>query len=331
MTAAELLLRPASDADIPAIVELAGTALGWRPEDPNEALFRWKHRANPFGPSPMWVAVDGDRLAGFRTFLRWEFEVPGGVARRAVRAVDTATHPGYQGQGIFRRLTTAAIDEMAADGVDFVFNTPNDQSRPGYLKMGWVEVGRVPVAVRPASVAGVKRMAAARVPAAKWSLATRAGRPADEVLADDAALSELLAGLPRPTGLRTRRTPAFLRWRYGGGPVRYRAVALDDDPSRGLVLFRLRERGGAVEAMVGDLLVPAGGGAGAARHLLGRIVDEARPDYLIATAGPFGEVLGRGLVPMPRLGPMLTWRALGQADVPRLGDWSFTLGDIELF
>ena len=68
---------------------------------------------------------------------------------RAVRAVDTATDPDYQGRGLFTRLTLQAIDELRAEGVDFVFNTPNDQSRPGYLKMGWQVVGTLPTHVRP--------------------------------------------------------------------------------------------------------------------------------------------------------------------------------------
>ncbi len=55
------------------------------------------------------------------------------------------------------------------DGVDVVFNTPNDQSRPGYLKMGWSEVGRVPVAVRLRSALSARRVAGAlRDDAADW-------------------------------------------------------------------------------------------------------------------------------------------------------------------
>ena len=73
--------------------------------------------------------------------MRWEFQ-RGDEVFRCVRAVDTATHPDYQGRGLFTRLTKAALPELVADGVKFVFNTPNDQSRPGYLKMGWQAVGR---------------------------------------------------------------------------------------------------------------------------------------------------------------------------------------------
>ena len=92
--------------------------------------------------------VDGARIAGFRIFLCWELE-RGGAAVRAVRAVDTATHSDYQGRGTFSRLTLHAIDALRADRVGFIYNTPNGQSRPGYLKMGWQPVARLPVLARP--------------------------------------------------------------------------------------------------------------------------------------------------------------------------------------
>jgi hypothetical protein len=45
-------------------------------------------------------------------------------------------------------LTRAAIEEVR-DQAQLIFNTPNEKSRPGYLKMGWKEVGRISPWVRP--------------------------------------------------------------------------------------------------------------------------------------------------------------------------------------
>jgi GNAT superfamily N-acetyltransferase len=150
-------IRPATPDDRPAIIELLGRSLGSDGDPRYSELFAWKHDHNRFGPSPMWVAVDGDRIAGVRALMRWEFE-RGGEVLRAVRAVDTATDPDYQGRGLFKALTMHGIEQVRADGVDFVFNTPNSQSLPGYLKMGWREVGRLPAAVRfTTAVYGVHR------------------------------------------------------------------------------------------------------------------------------------------------------------------------------
>src|SRR6476661_3097935 len=126
-------IRRAVADDRPAILELLAAALGWVPDAQHASFFEWKHDTNSFGVSPAWVATDstnnGD-LAGVRIFLRWEFVDRDQQTRKAVRAVDTATHPKQQGKGIFRRLTMQALDELLAEGTDFVFNTPNSQSRP---------------------------------------------------------------------------------------------------------------------------------------------------------------------------------------------------------
>src|SRR5262245_37699869 len=207
-TVTDIVVRRAAPDDTPAVLDLLAASMGWVPDHEHAAFFAWKHEQNPAGVSPAWVAVDpvaGDRIVGYRTFLRWEFEREGAVLR-AVRAVDTATHPAYQGQGIFSRLTLHALDELRAEGVSAVFNTPNERSRPGYLKMGWREVGRLPVGVRPRGATAMMRIARSRTAAEKWSISTGAGRPAVDVFADRASLEHMLAGAERPSGLRTRLT-----------------------------------------------------------------------------------------------------------------------------
>ena len=221
---ATLGVRQATDDDLPAVLELLQASLGWVPDDAYERFFAWKHHQSPFGRSPAWVAVDpdaGDRVVGFRTVSRWQF-ARGDATVPAVRAVDTATHPDYQGRGIFSLLTRQALDELRAAGVAFVFNTPNDRSRPGYFKMGWQLVERLPVASTPRSPLSLLRLARARTPADKWSAPTDAGVPVSEVLADAEATTALLAAArPDDDRLRTLHTPALpeLAWRGPLGKV----------------------------------------------------------------------------------------------------------------
>src|SRR5947207_641939 len=144
-----LEIRPASGDDLPGILEVCRRALGW--SDVSTRFLEWKHLESPFGPSLMMVAVDHERVVGFRAFLRWEFVDGAGGTVRAARAVDTATDPEYQRRGLFRSLTLAALDALRDDGTRFVWNTPNATSLAGYLTMGWQEVGRIPVAAAPAS------------------------------------------------------------------------------------------------------------------------------------------------------------------------------------
>lgn len=323
---AQIDIRPLEMRDDDAVLALLQASLGWVPDELFANFFDWKHRQNPFGPSPAWVAVDGHRIVGLRTYLRWEFE-HAGRTHRAVRAVDTATHPDYQGQGIFSTLTRAGLDAMRDDGVDYVFNTPNDNSRPGYLKMGWHVVGRLPVSVRMRSPASAIRVLRARVPAEKWSTACNAGVPAREVLREEAGLASLLASRAAPPGISTRRSPAFLAWRYGFEQLRYRAIFAGSRVEDGLIIFRVRQRGQASEVVICDVLVPAGNPRAAAQ-LAKTVLRETGVDHALRIGGP---TIESGFVRLPRQGPILTWRDVCSTQQPALDEWSLTMGDVELF
>ena len=96
-------------------------------------------------------------------------------------------------------------------------------------------------------------------PADRWGEDTSVGDPAAAVLG-----TLDLAGLigtvvhARP-GLATRVDPDWLTWRYRFPQLNYRAVPLDgSDPSNGLIIFRLRRRGPAIECTVCETLAPKG-------------------------------------------------------------------------
>lgn len=315
MTVTDLHLRPATAEDLPAVVALAGLALGWAPDDPNEAFFRWKHLENPYGPSPMWIAEAGGRPVGLRTMMRWRFRGPGGATVEAVRAVDTATHPEHRGRGIFRRLTLGAVDALTEAGVGFVFNTPNDASRPGYLSMGWHVAGRpaVRLTVRRSPTA-VARVAASRTAAGKWSEPTDVGVDAATFFSD-ASGSSTTAGPDHPPtgGWTTDRTPDWWRWRFAFPQLAYRVVG---DLDAGLV-FRLRRRGRALELAVAETLgTPPPG-------LVRATLRRTGADHALGLTG----VTGR---PVRALGPVVTTRDLARP-APDLAQLDLSLADVELF
>ena len=322
-TKEDLVIRRAEPSDESAVLDLLRGPLGWRENDPNEDFFRWKHHRNPFGPSPAWAAVHDGEVVGFRTFLRWEFLTAEGRRLRALRAVDTATAPDCRGLGIFRTLTLRGVAELTLEGDGIVFNTPNDQSRPGYLKMGWSVARRLPVGVLPAGPTALVRMIRSRVPADLWSQSTQAGIDAASALADPATAEALLEHAPR-SGFRTNRTPAYLAWRVALQPLHYRLLLADSgDPARGGLVFRLRRRGEALEAAVVEELVPD---ARTGALLTWRMLRETGADYAIGLrTGP-----SAGLLPLPKQGPLLTTRPLASSP-PESAEWALTLGDVELF
>jgi GNAT superfamily N-acetyltransferase len=321
--ARDLVVRAAEPGDDATVLPMLRASLG-KVDDPHyEQFLHWKHRENPFGVSPAWVALHDGVVVGYRTFLRWEFLTDDGRVLRAVRAVDTATDPAYRGLGIFRTLTLQGVSELTLAGDGIVFNTPNDQSRPGYLKMGWTLARRLPVGVLPRRPRSVLSMVSSRVPASLWSEPTDVGLDATTAFGEREVAEQLIAHAPA-SGVRTNRTPDYLAWRTRFGPLRYRLLlAHDGDPAGGGLVFRLRRRGDAVEAAIIEQLVP-NRRTGAA--LVRRLLRETGADYAIGLrTGP-----SAGLVPLPRQGPLLTTRPLA-ASPPPPGDWGLTLGDVELF
>ncbi len=312
-----LAIRPATEDDRPAILALLQRSLG-SPDPRYPELFAWKHDRNVFGPSPMWVAVDRERVVAFRTFLRWEF-LRGGQVVRAVRAVDTATDADYQGRGLFRALTMHAVEQMRDEGVAFVFNTPNDQSRPGYLRMGWRDVGRVPAAFRPVGPLSALRLARSRVPAERWSLPLDVGESVDQWLRRGTRPT-VVRGPRHVRELTTNVSDPYLRWRYGLSSLHYRVV----DDGDAAIVVRARKRGQATELS----LVQAFGDLAYADLLAARTARDANADYALRVGTASAAT---GFAPLPGGGPRLTWRALAVTGMPPLPNWALSLGDVELF
>jgi GNAT superfamily N-acetyltransferase len=334
-------VRPFTVDDLPRVLDLLDASLGGGPggRRPPE-FFRWKHLEGPFGPSFMLVAEHGDRLVGLRAFMRWRFAAHGRTVR-AARAVDTATHPDYQGMGIFKRLTLELLDAVG-DEVDLVFNTPNAKSGPGYLKMGWREVGRVPVAVRvrrPLRLLGRGRgLVPRRAGRAAAAPPPVGAEPAAAVLEHGEQVAALLGREPAsPSRLATPRDLDYLRWRYGAAPLLgYRAVAeRHDGELAGLAVFRVRPRGRLWESTVVEVL--AGGDPLVARRLLRRVAAAAPVDHLTLHA-PAGSPLSR---PAARSGFLPTPAGIRLVANPRRADlrpdptdldaWALSLGDLEVF
>jgi GNAT superfamily N-acetyltransferase len=338
----DLELRPYEPADEKPVLDLLSSALGAGPTGARTAaFFRWKHLENPFGKSFMLVAISDDIPVGFRSFMRWEFCCRGRTVR-AVRAVDTATHPAHQGKGIFSHLTQDALTRLEPE-VELVFNTPNPKSRRGYLKMGWQEVGQVPVAIR---IVKPLRFALGLSPVVRRYLSDRlAGMPpigaetAASVLRDQVKVEELLNARDRQMQrFETRRTYDYLLWRYATAPfLDYRAVCEERGGRlEGIAIFRARSRGALHEATVTEMLVRRTSDR-TVRRLLGRIAAISRSDHLTCSDSALGEHWfsslkwgsfrspgGIGLVVNPLAGGV-------RPDPTLLDSWALTLGDLELF
>jgi hypothetical protein len=202
-----MIVRNATPEDIPAIVVLLQLSLGENLIKKSSISWNFKHVDNPFGVSQVLLAFENDVLVGVRAFMKWQWQL-GNDVWTAYRAVDTATHPNYQGKGIFKKLTLQALDEIQKEGETFVFNTPNNNSRPGYLKMGWQIIDAIKLAV---------------VPTLMYSMPYFFLKVKPENPISTAQLNELCIGynldLSKKKVIFTPKSAAYLKWRYEENPL----------------------------------------------------------------------------------------------------------------
>ncbi len=328
--------------DEAGVLTLLAQALGGgRAFDRTSAFWRWKHLQNPLGPSLMMVAENSEIL-GLRAFMRWQFRA-GSNTISAVRAVDTATHPAYQRSGVFSTLTRLTVERARDEGVDLIFNTPNEYSLPGYLKLGWSYLGRPRLLVRVLRPWRVVRAVTAGARAGTEELPVPGAPivPVDELFARPEAVEALLDANDRLCGdaIRTVRHSAFLRWRYASAPslLYYTCWRRSDSPTVAAI-FRPNRRRGLREIMLCELILSEAG-APSVPALIGDLIGSIEADYIVAHAqgGSVHERALRraGFVPVPRLGPYFTVRPLSAVAVrvaaARLAQWQLSLGDLEVF
>ena len=99
-------------------------------------LFAWKHLDNPFGRSIILVAEAEGTIAGLRAFMRWELTTPRGETSAACGRWTQPPTPTSSGAGSSAGSPRRPSKRRREDGVDLVFNTPNEKSGAGYLQDG---------------------------------------------------------------------------------------------------------------------------------------------------------------------------------------------------
>jgi GNAT superfamily N-acetyltransferase len=300
-------VRFATLEDTLQIVELLKRSLGESLMPKTEAFWRWKHHENPFGKSPVLLAFEGELLVGVRAFMRWEWQDRNKIYK-AVRAVDTATHPDYQGRGIFRMLTQQLVVVCQSEGINFIFNTPNEGSRPGYLKMGWRSLGRLPVFLRP-----------------HFSFMKKRKEFDNKYSFNSSKAIQLLEDAPRVGSdrLSTHQSFSYLNWRYRMNPhVQYYAFG---EPTSYVIFFRLKPTRWGVEFRIADVLLDSNQSQQQVKKHLQNVVHQSGAS-IVTWSGPcplWGFKLS--------IGPIVTYRTLSFHNSLSFDVWRPSLGDLEVF
>ncbi len=306
-------------ADLPAMIDLLKLSLGETLMPKSEAFFTWKHFENPFGASKVLLAKEGDEIIGLRAFMHWEW-AKDNQYRRAVRAVDTATNPSHQGRGIFKKLTMQAVEECKAEGVHFVFNSPNVASRQGYLKMGWVDAGKMPIFFKPGVL-----------------FPKSYNKHLGEDIANAFPLEkacEKWAGKKLPVTFDAWSTPLsveFLKWRYNDCPlIKYGAFAGDGDLG---IVFRIKQIKSFRELRICEIWANNPMARKSLKQGLKNIVHYTRPAVVSCAPNALTKE-GFGFFGPFKKGPLTTVRELILADLSdyiQFNNWQPSIGAMEVF
>jgi GNAT superfamily N-acetyltransferase len=151
-----------------------------------ETYLRWLYQSNPDGVVVGFDAIEGDRLAGHYACIPVSMDVAG-KRTRGLLSLNTATHPDFQGQGLFTKLAAKTYEYAAEKGFSGVYGIANANSTPGFIrKLGFSLISPLEARIgvgRPASVdwsRAAERTQFSRVWSDK-SLAWRCANPVNAV------------------------------------------------------------------------------------------------------------------------------------------------------
>ena len=319
-----------------------------------EEFWSWKHLQNPFGVSKGLYAVDdaSKKAIALRILMRWTFKMRDGAGVSAVRAIDTCTHPECRRKGMFSTLTKQAIADVKKDAVQFIFNTPNRNSLPGYLKMGWAIVDKLPLYFKITSPFTfiLKAMGLLKRKTAVPEVIDKNDFFGKEVYDWNEFLEkhrEEIRGViegwekaRKPGGgrYRTARDLAYFDWRYGKHPyISYKVHASRDERGlAGFVIMRPNYRNGLKEVVIAEMYLREHR-ADLAQRLLGGLRGNIRAEYLVThfSDGTIEkDMLGKaGFLRLPFKRMTFTVLPLqpDRSDATRAANWDLSMGDLEVF
>jgi len=112
-----ITFRRYEDGDERAIVALMKAAFGkWHSLD----YWRWMYQKNPAGKPIVWVAQHGETIIGHHAIIPVRMRVANENLMGS-QGVNAATHPSYQGQGVFSSIVARCIQDADNRNVSLTF------------------------------------------------------------------------------------------------------------------------------------------------------------------------------------------------------------------
>jgi GNAT superfamily N-acetyltransferase len=239
----------------------------------NGQYFEWKYENNPYivDAMPIYVALHQGQVVAMRGYFSAEWIFGGRRLPHCLSAADAFVHPDHRRRGLFNELTIKAQEDLPVALVLILSAGPSSMSVPGYLKLGWQQIGawqgamyRAPV--RQASV----QAATATSPHLGQRIFNRVARPLTRLLAPDQktgvfpkldetfrsekkryrghlqveavasaqAMAQLAARLNRNDQIHHVRDEAYFAWRFQNPFCQYRFLYWQDEGLQGYLVLQ---------------------------------------------------------------------------------------------
>jgi len=99
----------------------------------NINYLQWLYVDNPHGQVVGYDAWDDDHLAAHYVCIPTLAQIEG-TPVKALLSLNTATHPNYQGRGLFTKLAERTYATASAEGINSIYGVANANSTPGFVR-----------------------------------------------------------------------------------------------------------------------------------------------------------------------------------------------------
>jgi len=262
-----IVVRPFRRDDRPGVRRVLEATYG--SEAPPAEGYHWWSFGCPDATSGFMVAETNDAIVGVQPMNILPYH-DGCKHFKGGLLTGVAVHPEFRRRGIFSALVKACEKEAWRQDAAFVNTMPNERSRPGFLKLGYTDLGQRYLLARPVQSA----QAGARiVPGLGWLIGAAAGgiQKALKPTSVEEGLSVRVAERPSPEvpklalqhaaifpGLRMGRSAEWWHWRFLESPTRRYHILearTDQGALAGVGVYTIASRGWHKITYLVDLVV----------------------------------------------------------------------------
>jgi len=218
-------LRKYRDGDEQAIVELLNIAFGrWH----NLEYWKWRYKKNPAGSPIIWLAEHDSKIIGHCAVIPIRMKVGNTYITGSFNR-NAATHPEYQGKGVFSSIINRCYQDAAEKDIPLTYGFANINLGPTYKRYEWrghicflVYVTKVldwePRLSRYIHNKFLARAAACVLGKIRRPRSTNGSLIIERISRFDERINRFWEGISKHFKIIVKRDQKYLNWRYADYP-----------------------------------------------------------------------------------------------------------------